>query len=331
MALVEANVLMQLAMPMNRESAPPPVVKRKPVLAPWPYFGGKSRASDIIWARLGEPRVYVEPFCGSAAVLLSRPLPSGLEIIGDSNGFVVNALRAIRTCPDAVLDHYDTPPSDFDCVARGRWLCETWAVDSADRLRSDPDWCDAKAAAWWIYVTCSTFTCGRDQTRYYDWSTDAVTVSARTQAGIRRTRRQGFNSLAACGTAAETLRAVSARLRHVVIYCGDWHKTVRGADAKEGPVALVLDPPYAMTQRSYTMYPQEWSDTTNTALIDLCREYGDNPNARIALCGFEGEYDLPGWEAMAWKRGGAGALNGTTQALERIWFSPHCLPAGVAS
>ena len=41
--------------------------------APFPYFGGKRRAAPIIWAALGDPGGYVEPFAGSAAVLLARP------------------------------------------------------------------------------------------------------------------------------------------------------------------------------------------------------------------------------------------------------------------
>ncbi len=41
--------------------------------APFPYFGGKSRVADEVWRRFGNPKTYVEPFCGSCAVLLARP------------------------------------------------------------------------------------------------------------------------------------------------------------------------------------------------------------------------------------------------------------------
>jgi hypothetical protein len=34
--------------------------------APFPWFGGKSRVADLVWDRFGDPRNYVEPFCGSA-------------------------------------------------------------------------------------------------------------------------------------------------------------------------------------------------------------------------------------------------------------------------
>lgn len=36
--------------------------------APFPYFGGKSKIAETVWARFGSPRQYIEPFCESAAV-----------------------------------------------------------------------------------------------------------------------------------------------------------------------------------------------------------------------------------------------------------------------
>ena len=41
--------------------------------APFPWFGGKSAASEAVWAALGDPAHYVEPFAGSLAALL-RPM-----------------------------------------------------------------------------------------------------------------------------------------------------------------------------------------------------------------------------------------------------------------
>ncbi len=62
-------------------------------------------------------------------------------------------------------------------------------------------------------------------------------------------------------------------------------------------------------------------------------ENGDNPLMRIALCGYEGEHDMPSsWECVAWKA--AGGYGGQSKdhdnpnaKRERIWFSPHCLGA----
>jgi site-specific DNA-adenine methylase len=34
------------------------------LVAPFPYFGGKSRAADRVWQAFGEVENYVEPFAG---------------------------------------------------------------------------------------------------------------------------------------------------------------------------------------------------------------------------------------------------------------------------
>jgi len=57
-------------------------------------------------------------------------------------------------------------------------------------------------------------------------------------------------------------------------------------------------------------------------------EHGDDPELRIALCGYAGEHEMPAtWTEHAWKaaRGYSGEGNNNRER-ERIWFSPHCLP-----
>jgi len=63
--------------------------------APFPYFGGKSLARETVWAALGDPENYVEPFAGSAAMLLGRPNVGKVETINDADGFVANFWRAV--------------------------------------------------------------------------------------------------------------------------------------------------------------------------------------------------------------------------------------------
>jgi DNA adenine methylase len=63
----------------------------------FPYIGGKSFLADIIIKLIPEHKIYVEPFCGSAKVLLNKP-PSKIEVYNDadlrlSNLFYVVAFR----------------------------------------------------------------------------------------------------------------------------------------------------------------------------------------------------------------------------------------------
>jgi hypothetical protein len=122
--------------------------------APFPYFGGKRRAASIIWQALGDPGGYVEPFAGSAAVLLGRPDFKGrrVETINDADGWLVNTWRAIKLSPADVAAHAAGPVSEIDYHARLAWLQERRTPDLVAWLEGNPEAHDAKAAGWWLYV-----------------------------------------------------------------------------------------------------------------------------------------------------------------------------------
>ena len=88
--------------------------------APFPYFGGKRNAAATVWEALGDVGGYVEPFAGSAAVLLARPTTQGrrVETINDADGWLINAWRAIQLDPATVAAHAVGPVSEIDYHAR---------------------------------------------------------------------------------------------------------------------------------------------------------------------------------------------------------------------
>lgn len=124
--------------------------------APFPYFGGKSSIVDEVWARFGRPKQYIEPFCGSAAVLLSAAEPASLEVIGDQNCYVANFWRSLKFQPDAVCEQQDYPVSHIDLYARHRWLTEPARVAELREALLDPEWPgDARIAGWWLWGQCA--------------------------------------------------------------------------------------------------------------------------------------------------------------------------------
>lgn len=125
--------------------------------SPFPYFGGKSSVADLVWTRFGDVRNYVEPFAGSLAVLLARPhwpfAENRIETVNDADCFIANFWRALQSDPEAVAYHCDWPVNEADLHARHLWLVNV-GREHVERLRTEPDYYDAKIAGWWVWGCC---------------------------------------------------------------------------------------------------------------------------------------------------------------------------------
>ncbi|HYI00803.1 hypothetical protein [Hyalangium sp.] len=138
------------------------------------------------------------------------------------------------------------------------------------------------------------------------------------------------------GARAEGLRqwmeALAARLRYVRACCGDWRRILTPATTTQiGVTGVLLDPPYdpdAGPGRDPSLYAHE-SKEVSREVREWCLANGDNPQLRIALCGYEGEHDMPPtWRCVPWvAQGGYARDNKTNSRRERVWLSPHCLKA----
>jgi hypothetical protein len=127
------------------------------LVAPFPWFGGKSRAAPAVWSALGDCAVYVEPFAGSLAAVLGRPIEDParyVETVNDADGFVCNVWRAIASDPEAVAAAADWPVNEADLHARHLWLVGRRA-ELTQRLMGDPEYFDAKVAGWWLWGICA--------------------------------------------------------------------------------------------------------------------------------------------------------------------------------
>jgi DNA adenine methylase len=146
------------------------------LLSPFPYFGGKRTVAANVWARLGSPSQYIEPFCGSAAVLLAAPKPASLEVVNDASGFIANFWRAVKYQAFDVAKWADYPVSHIDLGGRHQWLMGQREHIGANL--HDPNWPgDAKVAGWWLWGQCCWIGSG-----WCDWD----------RAGpARRQRRDG--------------------------------------------------------------------------------------------------------------------------------------------
>lgn len=292
--------------------------------APFPWFGGKRDVVDLVWARLGSPKQYIEPFLGSAAILLGKPEPASLEVIGDLNGFVANFWRCVVHQPDEAARWADYPVSHIDQGARHRWL-----MTQRDRLSAelqDPDWPgDAKIAGWWLWGQCSWIGSG-----WCDWwgkePVERTQIPHVSDAGmgvqaigqIPHVSNAGRGEPLTSGglTAREWLRKLAARMERCRVIHGEWSRCLNhhygGNDT-----AIFFDPPYAGTEEVYG-----GNEPVSQQVGKWCSE---NAHLRIALCGHAGEHALPGWDEVAWKRKRLTYSSNKTTDLERVWFSPACI------
>ena len=130
--------------------------------APFPYTGGKTPIAALVWRAFGKPYSFIDPFMGSNAMLLANPEPCPREVVGDLNGYVVNAYRSIRIAPDATARYAWWPSFHADLTARHRWLVRWGRNGGLQKLLDDPDYYNPKVAGWWMWgisnwITISDF------------------------------------------------------------------------------------------------------------------------------------------------------------------------------
>lgn len=291
--------------------------------APFPWFGGKSRVADQVWSRFGDVPNYVEPFAGSLAVLLGRPSTPKTETVNDINGYLCNFWRAVQHDPETVARWALNPVNECDLIARHAWLRQN---DPARCLKDDPDYFDPKVAGWWVWGLACWIGSG-----WCESSAEQLPELGSTRGVIKKLPHLGDAGQGESGL-VDWFRDLQARLIRVRVACGSWERvTGDSVTFKHGVTGVFLDPPYS-TDECHDVYR---TGSVSKDVRDWAVLNGDNPKMRIALCGYDGEHNMPDdWECVAWKaRGGMGSQgNGRGRenaGRERIWFSPHCLKQGL--
>jgi len=299
--------------------------------APFPYFGGKRRAAARIWQALGDPAGYVEPFAGSAAVLLARPAFTGrrVETLNDADGWLVNTWRAIQLSPVEVARHAWGPVAEIDYHARLAWLQQRRTPDLVAWLEGDPEAHDAKAAGWWLYVVACGIgdPFGPGPWRVVDDHLRKLPHLGNAGRGVNRELPHLGD--AGRGQLEAYMEQLADRLCRVRITCGSWERVVRPSVTRsgtggDGTRAIFLDPPYATSGDLYA----ESSEGVALAVREWCATAPRE--LRVILCGYDNEHDAllaHGWSVTEGKAGGGAgySTNGLNGRRERLWLSPACV------
>ena len=81
--------------------------------------------------------------------------------------------------------------------------------------------------------------------------------------------------------------------------------------------AVFLDPPYENYDHLYG---------AGTSVAQSVAEWARaNETLKIAIAGHKGDYEMPGWSVMEWKRASSTYSGTKTRNEECVWFSPACV------
>ena len=202
------------------------------VRAPFNYPGGKSKSIKHILPHLPYRGGYVEPFGGSAAVLLARNT-SRLEVFNDRYAGVVAFYRCIRD-----KNKMEALCTRLDLTIHSReefvWCKQTW-----ENVEDDVE----RAARWYYTIQYSFAGLGRNFGR----STSTKSV----MSGKLRNRIPEFFS-------------IHERIKRVQIENQDWYDCLKDFDDPD--TVFYLDPPYL--DASAGIYKHEMTRSDHQSLLD---------------------------------------------------------------
>lgn len=271
--------------------------KRSSRLQPFPWYGGKYKWLGFLLPKLPNQKRYVEPYGGSAAVLLNRE-PAPIEAFNDLDESVMTFFRILRDEPDELIDalrktpyherEYEqavaTEPGDVSDLelARRFWLTSTMAYNSAT---------------------------GNGNFAY------ATTQSRRGMA--QHTSR--FKSK------IEHLESVSDRLQRVQFFNRDATDLVERFDKSD--TLIYLDPPYPLETRGGSAYRHEMTTGEHQEILDLI----SNAEANIAISTYRSDrYDTllaSGWNRLDSEEKKTAASNSDQERIESL-YTNYKVPNG---
>lgn len=255
---------------------------------PITWFGGKSKLAARIVGHFPDHRTYVEPFGGSAAVLLAKP-PSPVEVYNDIDHNLVNLFRVLRE------------PELFE---RLRVACEATLYSRAEFYLAQQPAHDPVEAARRFIVRQRQSHGGVGRAWSY--------CVADAQTGMSSAVRRWLSGI-------ERLPAIHRRLRRVQIEAADWSEVLVRYDRPD--TLFYLDPPYVAETRVGGGYRHELGQSDHVRLIEAVQSL----SGMVILSGYPSdayqtledqgwrrvEYDVPAY--MSPRR---------DRRRESLWISP---------
>lgn len=252
---------------------------------PFPYAGGKIMQATRISSLLPEHGHYVEPFGGSLAVLLAKPV-SVMETVNDLDGAVQAFWRVLRERPHDLARY---------CMLTPHSLAEFRDAEDVDAPGDDLE----RARRVWIRLTQGRAA----KLRSTGWRHFVKPAGS-------------FGMPAYLSGYADRMAAAAERLHHVSLECRPALELITWY-GRSPEVLLFADPPYVKSTRGSLAYRNEMTDDDHCELAEALRDV----RASVLLCGYPSAlYDelYDGWHRAEFACGTgqrAGAWKDRTEVL----------------
>lgn len=225
-------------------------------LKAFPYFGGKLSHLNFILEHLPHTERYIEPFGGSAAVLLNRE-PSPVETYNDLDGHVVNFFRVLREQPDELVRQLELTPHSREEFGES---LKHEGVSDLERARR-------------FFTRISQ---GYNAKTSSDSSGDWAYAIGRARRGMsgRISETRGY---------CDNLVDVAERLSRVQIENQDAIDLIETHDHSDA--LFYCDPPYAPDSRKSGEYAHEMSEQDHRELARTLRQC----EGKVAISNYESD------------------------------------------
>ena len=218
-------------------------------IAPW--FGGKRTLAPAILHELGKHSAYWEPFCGSLAILLAKPVVS-METVNDLHGDLINLARCVQD---------DTASVDLFSRLTRVACSEQLHREAADRFRARGNIAAANeldVSRAFDYFLCSWL--GRN---------GVAGTSSYNQGFCRRFTKNGGHAATRFVSAVNSIPAWWERLRAVTILNDDGLELLKRIEDAPG-VAIYCDPPYLVKGAKYV---HDFASDDHKKLSEVLRRF----------------------------------------------------------
>jgi DNA adenine methylase len=264
----------------------------KPILR---YAGAKWTLAPWIISHMPAHDTYVEPFCGSCAVLFAKT-PAAHELVSDRAGDIVTLFRVIRDDPEALSRALALTP-----YSREEYELSYTITDDLDDVE--------KARRFMVRV----------------WMSHAGKLGSR--AGWRMWRNPKSSASNDMPTLWRNLPdrvwAVVDRLKDVHVEARDFRE-VLPFYASDPSALIYADPPYvASTLGSDRFYLHDMTDQDHVELLDLL----DVHAGPVMLSGYRS--DLYDERLTHWRRVDTGTqVYRGAERIESLWLNPSAVQRG---